>query len=40
MTFEIPKGLKYYNGEEVKAEDVKASLEYAQKEGAMSEFLH
>ena len=39
MTFEIPEGLEYYNGEEVVAEDVKASLEYAQAEGTMSEFL-
>lgn len=39
MTFEIPEGLKYYNGEELTPEDVKASLEYAQKEGTMSEFL-
>lgn len=39
MSFEIPEGLKYYNGEELEPEDVKASLEYVQKEGTMSEFL-
>lgn len=39
MTFEVPEGRKFYNGAELGADDVKASLEYAINEGVMSDLM-
>lgn len=39
MTFEIPEGRSFYNGAELGPDDVKASLEYAINDGAMSDLM-
>ena len=39
MTFEIPEGRTFYNGAELGPDDVKASLEHAINDGAMSDLM-